>query len=145
MSSMGSILVVVVITLSSFLIGCESTTDVGVSASDSYEGSNEAPGTVGKQGQIQSVYVRTIQQAQAVMITSGPQNGQSISLATFEADLVVNPADLSGDTILAGSSFSIAAVRYLSNGTPGPYTTPVAGFLHERIVIDKLEDGPFKK
>jgi len=145
MSSMKSFLVMVMITLSSFMIGCESTTDVGVSGSDPSYSSNEAHSTVGKQGQIQSTYVRTIQQSKAIVITSGPQNGQSIGLATFEADLVVNPADLSGDTLLAGSSFSIAAVRYLSNGTPGPYTTPVAGFVHERIAIDKLEDGPFKK
>jgi len=145
MRSMKSVLVMAVFVLSSFIIGCESTTDVGVHSTDPIVESKEDHGSVGKQGQIQSTYVRTIQQSRAIEITSGPENGQTISLTTFEADLIVNPADLSGDTLLAGSSFSIAAVRYQSNGTPAPYTTPVYGFLHERIAIDKLEDGPFKK
>lgn len=130
--------------LSIALISCESSVNTGDPDSAPARLQTIANGNNGKNSQILTLQqVRTRQQSGSITITSGSQINQTINLTTLEAEMMVNPSDLSGDTLLAASAFTIISVKFHANGTPGPYTVPVSGAVFERIMIDKFEDGRY--
>lgn len=127
------------------LSGCETAVGNGSAVTPATISADRSSDNSSKNGRILSTLVKSRQQTAGITITSGPQSGQIINLATYETELDVNPADLSGDTLAAGSNVTITAVRSHSSGSPGPYTVPVSATLYERIAIDRLEDGVSKK